>query len=157
MKLYLLKMRQTAKSCGAYIRVNNKTTVNSNTSIGDNVSFNGLQIIGEGEVFIGSNIHFAPDCIIITQNHNYEGDKLPFDEVNIIKKTTINDNVWVGQRVTILPGVEIGEGAIIQAGSVVVSDIPACAIAGGHPAKVFNHRDKNRYNMLKEKMSYISR
>lgn len=47
-------------------------------------------------------------------------------------------------------GVLIGEGAIIQAGSVVVSDIPACAIAGGHPAKVFKFRDKEHYYRLKE-------
>ena len=49
----------------------------------------------------------------------------------------------------ILSGVKVGEGAIIQAGSVVVSDIPPCAIAGGHPAKVFKYRDKAHYDKLK--------
>ena len=48
-----------------------------------------------------------------------------------------------------LAGVTIGEGAIIQAGSVVVSNIPDYAIAGGHPAKVFKYRDIEHYTKLK--------
>ena len=52
-------------------------------------------------------------------------------------------------RVIVLGGVTIGEGAIIQAGSVVVNDIPKYAIAGGHPAKVFAARDIAHYEELK--------
>ena len=62
----------------------------------------------------------------------------------------IKDNVWLGNRVIILPGVTVGEGAIIQAGSVVVNTIPDFAIAGGHPARVFSYRDKAKYIKLKE-------
>lgn len=62
-----------------------------------------------------------------------------------MKNVTIGDFVWIGTGVIILGGVTIGEGAIIQAGSVVVSDVPAYAIAGGHPAKVFAHRDKDHF------------
>jgi acetyltransferase-like isoleucine patch superfamily enzyme len=54
-------------------------------------------------------------------------------------------------NVTVLGGVTIGEGAITQIGSVVVSNIPTLAIAGGHPAKVYKYRDKNHYFLLKEK------
>ena len=67
-----------------------------------------------------------------------------------IYDVVIEDNVWLGNRVIVLPGVTIGEGAIIQAGSVVVKDIPKYAIAGGHPAKVFSSRDKDHYEMLKK-------
>lgn len=70
---------------------------------------------------------------------------------NIVKNITIEDCVWLGSYVIILGGVRIGEGAIIQAGSVVVTDIPACAIAGGHPARVFKYRDKAHYYKLKGK------
>ena len=63
---------------------------------------------------------------------------------------TIGDNVWFGHRVTVLPGVSIGEGSIIQAGSVVVSDIPKCAIAGGSPARQFDTRDREHYERLKK-------
>ncbi|MCQ2964441.1 MAG: acyltransferase, partial [archaeon] len=72
------------------------------------------------------------------------------DKTVISKEVVIEDNVWLGNRVIVLPGVTIGEGAIIQAGSVVVSDIPKCAIAGGHPAKVFKYRDIGHYEKLKK-------
>ena len=62
----------------------------------------------------------------------------------------IEDNVWLGNRVIILPGTHIGEGAIIQAGSVVVGEIPKYGIAGGHPAKVFKYRNAEHYEKLKK-------
>ncbi len=54
----------------------------------------------------------------------------------------------------VLGVVTIGKGAIIQAGSVVINDIPACAIAGGHTAKVFRYRDKEHYEKLKLQGAY---
>ena len=66
----------------------------------------------------------------------------------------IEDNVWIGNRVIILPGVTIKEGAIIQAGSVVVGDIEKCGIAGGHPAKVFKYRDIEHYEKLKSEWKF---
>ena len=62
--------------------------------------------------------------------------------------------MWIGDKVIILGGVTIGEGAIIQAGSVVVSNIPKYAIAGGHPAKVFSKRDVEHYKKLKQEKKF---
>jgi acetyltransferase-like isoleucine patch superfamily enzyme len=73
----------------------------------------------------------------------------------IVKDVVIEDNVWLGNNVIVLPGVTIGEGAVIQAGSVVVKDIPALSVAGGHPAKVFNMRDIEHYNKLKEQKLFF--
>ncbi len=73
-----------------------------------------------------------------------------YDNTIISKDVIIEDNVWLGNRVTILPSVKIGEGAIIQAGSVVVKDVEKYAIAGGHPAKVFKYRDIDHYEKLKK-------
>lgn len=87
--------------------------------------------------------------MIITDIHNYEGEAIPYDETIISKDVIIEDNVWLGNRVIILPGVTIQEGAIVQAGSTVVKDVPSCAIVGGHPAKVFKYRDVQHYNQLK--------
>jgi len=87
---------------------------------------------------------------MITQIHNYDnGQAVPYDNTYIYKNISIEDNVWLGSRVIILGEARIGEGAIIQAGSVVVSDIPKYAIAGGHPAKVFKYRDIEHYENLK--------
>jgi len=54
--------------------------------------------------------------------------------------TVVGDDVWFGYRTTVMPGVRIGSGAIIAAGSVVVDDIPDYAIAGGNPARVIRNR-----------------
>lgn len=54
---------------------------------------------------------------------------------------TLEDGVWVGARVIILPGVTIGQGAIIGAGSVVTRDVPARTIAAGNPARIIRTLD----------------
>jgi acetyltransferase-like isoleucine patch superfamily enzyme len=143
------KMLRTAKSVGQGLRVNGKSVVNTNTILGNNVNFNGMTIGGRGRVIIGNNFHSGPECRIITSFHNYEGSKIPYDETYIDRDVAIGDNVWFGTRVMVLGGVMIEEGAIIQAGSVVVSNIPKGAIAGGHPAKVFKYRDLAHYDELK--------
>ena len=100
---------------------------------------------------IGSYFHSGVDCRIICQNHNYDfWEKIPYDSTYVLKSVVIDDFVWLGDRVTILPGVHIGEGAILQAGSVVSKSIPPCAIAGGNPATVFKYRDREHFYSLKE-------
>lgn len=146
---YSFLVRSKANTCGARLSVNFKSHVNRATSIGNNVNMNGLTIRGKGEVSIGDNFHSGPDILILTQNHNYKGDRIPYDNTYIRRKVTIEDNVWLGARVIILPGVSIGEGAIVQAGSVVVKDLPKYAIAGGNPAVAFKSRDKDHYERLK--------
>tara|TARA_B100001142_G_scaffold141143_1_gene142448 strand:+ start:449 stop:943 length:495 start_codon:yes stop_codon:yes gene_type:complete len=137
------------------LKVNGLSFVSRNTTLGKNVSFNGIRISGCGLVTIGNNFHSGKDCLIISENHNFNmGEKIPYDETYICKDINIQDNVWLGDRVIILAGVTIGEGAIIQAGSVVVSDIPKYAIAGGHPAKVFSQRDIKHYTKLKEEKKF---
>ena len=97
-----------------------------------------MVISGKGEVVIGDNFHPGKDRLMITDVHNYDhGNAIPYDEIVIIKNILIEDNVWLGSR-AIIGGVTIGEGAMIQAGSIFVNDIPKYALAGGHPAKVFN-------------------
>lgn len=149
-KYYRRKIERNAISVGTGLSVNYKSKVTSKTKLGNNVNFNGMEINGGGDVSIGDNFHSGKKCLIITQNHNYNGTKIPYDETYIYKNVTIEDNVWIGDRVIILPGVTIGEGAIIQAGSVVVKNIPPFSIAGGHPAKVFSKRNIEHYNKLKK-------
>ncbi|PKI02287.1 acyltransferase [Glaciecola sp. 33A] len=134
--------------------INGESNFNNNTYLGQNCHFNGIDIGGGGKVTIGDNFHSGPSCMMITQNHNIHGHALPYDKTYIYKDIVIEDNVWLGSRVIILGGVKIGEGAVIQAGSVVVSDIPALSIAGGHPAMVFSQRDFDHYFTLKKQGSF---
>jgi len=152
---YKMKVKKVAKSTGKNLKINGPSYVTPNTELKDNVNFNGMKIQGHGRVVIGNNFHSGIDCMMITDIHNYDNGKaIPYDDTIISKDIFIKDNVWLGNKVMILPGVTIEEGAIIQAGSVVVNNIPKYAIAGGHPAKVFKYRDIQHYEKLKSENSF---
>ncbi len=148
------KVRRVAESVGKGLRVNGPSAVNARTTLGNNVNFNGMTITGSGRVVIGDNFHSGPQCLMITSFHNYTSSKIPYDDTYIHGDIEVGANVWIGSRVIILGGVSIGEGAIVQAGSVVVCDVPKCAIVGGHPAKTFKMRDIGHYERLKAEGSF---
>jgi acetyltransferase-like isoleucine patch superfamily enzyme len=126
------------------------TSLTKNTILGNNPNFNGMKILGFGQVTFGDNFHSGPGCEIITSNHNYDnGSTIPYDDTFINKDIIIEDNVWFGNKVTVLGGVTIGEGAIIQASSLVHKDVPPYAIVGGNPAKIIKYRDIEHYKKLK--------
>jgi len=106
-----------------------------------------------GKITIGNNVILGPNSTIWPYNHNYNSlNYLPYGEKqeDIIKEIVVEDNVWIGMNVTLLAGVQIGEGAVIGANSVVSKDIPMCAIVAGNPATVIRYRDKERYVLLKK-------
>lgn len=130
------------------LRVNLRSTFTQNTKIGDDCHFNGMRIEGQGRVEIDDHFHSGREILMITESHNYHGTALPYDSTTLVKNIEIGRNVWLGTRVTILGGVKIGEGAIVQAGSVVVQDVEPLAIVGGAPAKKFKTRDAKHYAKL---------
>jgi acetyltransferase-like isoleucine patch superfamily enzyme len=153
---YTFKLTQQAQEVGDDFIVNGPSRLSPNSVIGDNVKLNGMEVRGDGYLEIGDNFRSAPDCVIVTRNHNYDnGDAIPYDETYVRKEVIIEDNVWLGVDVNIVPGVEIGEGAIVQAGSTVVDDVPRCAIVGGHPAEVISYRDIDHYEELKQKGKFV--
>lgn len=152
--IYILKIKRTAEKVGKNLRVCGSSKVNSHTVLGDYVRFHGMKITGKGKVFVGSYVIAAGDCLILTENHNYEGTEIPYDSTMVSKDVYIGDFVWIGARVLILPGTKIGEGAIIQGGAVVHGEIPPYAIAGGNPAKVFKYRDVEHFKKLKAEQKF---
>lgn len=153
-KIFTLWVKCTAAQMGEGCCVNHYSKVTKNTFLSDHVAFNGMKIAGKGRVEIGRYFHSGTECLIITSNHNYEGEAIPYDKMDIIKEVKIDDFVWFGNRVTVLPGVTIGEGAIIQAGAVVVKDVPPYAIVGGNPARVFKYRDIEHFKALKKQQQF---
>ncbi len=141
--------RRAGATVGPDAKINRRTRLTPATVVGRNFNSNGLEIHGSGVVTIGDNFHCGKGCQILTSNHNYEGAAIPYDESYDVREVMIGDNVWLGIDVTILPGVAIGEGAIVQAGSVVTSDLPPLAIAGGHPARAFAARNSEHYEQAK--------
>lgn len=108
----------------------------------------------EGGLQISSGCCFAPKVSILTGSHRWNSNELqalPFDHCNIYKPVIINENVWIGYGSLILPGVNIGEGAVVAAGSVVSKDVPPLALVGGNPAKVIKYREKTVYFDLKSR------
>lgn len=132
------------------IRVNFYSRFTPNTHIGHNCHFNGMVVRGRGRVVIGNNFHSGKGILLINSYHQYENaNAIPYDTEKMVnKEIVIGDNAWLGDKVIVLGGVHIGEGAIIQAGAVVVMDIPKYAIAGGNPAVVFKYRSVESYNKL---------
>ena len=107
-----------------------------------------------GGVEIGEYFHTGRDLVLLSTNHNYEGKKIPYDETYIEKSVEIKDFVWFGIGVKVLPGVTVGEGAIVGMGSVVTKDVPPLAIVGGNPAKIIKYRDKDKFDKLKKKRKF---
>ncbi|WP_319504959.1 acyltransferase [Bacteroides graminisolvens] len=149
------RVKRKCAVCGSNLHVNGKSVVFGVVKLGDNVNFNGMSIRGTGTCVIGNNFHSGINCSILTSNHNYHGSKIPYDENMINKTVTIEDQVWIGDNVLILGGAILREGCIIQAGSVVVGEIPAMSIAGGNPAKVFKMRNIEHYCECKKKCKFI--
>jgi acetyltransferase-like isoleucine patch superfamily enzyme len=109
------------------------------------------KVDSSGRVIIGNNVSFGPQVLVWSVNHSFDTpERLPYDDVHILKEVNIEDNVWIGARSTIIPGVRIGEGAVVGMGSVVTKDVPPCAIVGGNPARIIKYRNKDVYYKLKE-------
>ena len=145
-----LPVRMKAKRVGTDLRCRGANHVTRFTELGDHVHLHGLWASGDGRFVVGNWCHLAEELRVLTRNHNYDkGDAIPYGRTYVKKDVVIGDFVWIGLRVTLLPGTTIGEGAIIQAGAVVHGNIPAYAIAGGNPAKVFARRDVAHFERLK--------
>lgn len=104
-------------------------------------------IIDVAPVTIGDNCQMAPNVAIYTAGHPvYPDTRNSAYEYGI--EVTIGHNVWIGGNTVILPGVHIGDNAVIGAGSVVTHDIPAWVVAAGNPCKVIRpitEADKRTY------------
>jgi acetyltransferase-like isoleucine patch superfamily enzyme len=138
----------------AYTKSNKKLVID----IGKNVQINDNVHIGAVEsIIIGDNVLIASKVFITDHNHgNYSGDKqdspnsIPQERPIHSKSVNIENNVWLGEFVSVLPGVTIGEGTIIGAMSVVNKNIPPFSIAVGSPARVikkFNF-DTNKWEKI---------
>lgn len=147
------------KSCGDDIVICSGVRVHvaRNISIGNNVRIGErCRLSAIGGINIGNNVSFGPEITIWSSNHNYYSPELlPFDKNSKLKPVTIGDNVWIGARACIAPGVNIGEGAVIAMGAVVTKDVPVGAVVGGNPATVLKYRDLDKYYKLKAENKFI--
>jgi maltose O-acetyltransferase len=95
-----------------------------------------------GPVSIGNDVMMGPEVVILTNQHETGRTDIPMIDQGLSAQlpVTIHDDVWIGYRAILQPGISIGRGAIIGAGAVVTRDVPPFAIVAGVPARLLRYR-----------------
>lgn len=132
------------KDKGKDLRIHGHVTIlaANKLKIGDYVR------IGKGAFFscaggltIGKNVQFSRNVLIYTNSHDINSTAIPYDRKYIYKPVKIGNSVWIGMNVTIAPGTEIEDGAVIGMGTVVSGKIPKGAIVVGAKHRIVGYRD----------------
>lgn len=120
---------------GAYFGRGDEVRIGDRSGIGVNCRLH-------GPVTIGRDVMMGPDVVIIATNHGFADVTRPMIEQGheTPDPVEIGDDVWIGTRAVILPGVRVGKGAIIGAGAVVTKNVPDYTIVAGNPARVIGNR-----------------
>jgi len=122
--VYLKCVRQTAK-----------LTIGACSFLGK-----GVEIDCQESVYIGSHVLISPGCFITDHNHGVLAEKRIDQQPCKANSIKIDNDVWLGAKVVVLPGVTIGKGAVVGAGAIVNSDVDSYTIVAGVPAQVIGHR-----------------
>lgn len=99
----------------------------------------GVRILSLAEVEIGAHVCVSQEAYLCTGSHDYKREDFPL----LTKPIRIKNHAWVGARVFVAPGVEVGESAVLAAGSVVTNDVPPRQIVQGNPAVVVRERSSD--------------
>ena len=129
------------ENCGKNVNIESNATFSSKVTLED---YSGIGINAKiyGTCHIGRYVMMGTDVTIITRNHRFDRTDIPMMEQGFEEERPvyIGNDVWIGDRVLILPGVHIGDGSIIAAGSVVTKDVPPYSIVAGVPARKIRDR-----------------
>lgn len=130
-----------AKSVDRTANINARARIGRQTTVGPHGGV-GERCVLSGDVTIGAHVTMGPDCYFITGDHPVPPDFGRFRDMNSVHKPiVIHEDVFLGARTTILPGVTIGKGAAVGAGSVVTKDVRPGATVVGNPAREIRVRE----------------
>lgn len=137
--------RMMLSHCGKNVNIEKGARFSMDTALGDNSGI-GVNAFLSGKVIIGSNVMMGPECMVFTTNHRIDRLDIPMCEQGFSnpKTVVIEDDVWIGARVIILPGVRIGTGSVIGAGSVVTHDVGPYSVVAGNPARLIRYRRQGK-------------
>ena len=135
--------KRIALHFGENVNIEKNAVFTPGLSIGDNSGI-GISCEINGPVTIGNNVMMGPEVVIYTSGHKFDRTDIPMMEQGStdIEPVTIGDDVWIGRRAIIMPGVKIGTGSVIGAGAVVTKDVPEYCVVGGVPAKIIKIRNE---------------
>jgi len=122
---------------GTYFRYPWKISIGHDVSINRGCEFFASLVAGDAFITIGNHCALAPNVRVLSATHDHRRLDLP----DRAKGVSIGNYVWIGAGAIILPGVTIGDGAVIAAGSVVTRDVAPFSIAGGNPARFIKSRE----------------
>jgi len=128
-----------ALSYGVFIRLPPNVSIGAGTRIAGRV-----RIEAWDKVTIGRCCMFNDDVVVLTGQHDVDTPDFDAD----LRPVVIGDYVWLPQRIVVLPGVQIGEAAVVATGSVVTHDVPPYAIVAGNPARVIRERARTRFRYV---------
>lgn len=129
------------ENCGEWVNIEKGVHFGDGLSIGNGSGIGAFSNV-PSDVTIGENVMIGQELLIYTSNHRTDRTDIPMREQGWTEQrpVVIGDDVWIGSRVTILPGVHIGNGAVIGAGAVVTKNVPPYEVWGGNPARFLKHR-----------------
>jgi len=134
-------VKRFISKCGSNIRIGKNVVFGFECELGNHISIN------ENCRLVNTKVNdftlIAPEFYAIMRNHEYKDLTIPIAYQGYSKEIApeIGKNVWIGVRVVMLPGVIVGEGAVIAAGAIVTKNVPPNAIIGGVPAKIIGFRN----------------
>lgn len=140
-------VRRIFRTCGKGVIVKQHAYFGegSTLQVGDRAQI-GMNSRIDRDVTIGDDVVMGPDVVIMSSSHAFEDPTTAINRqgADVRRPVRIGRDVWIGTRVVILPGVEIGDGAVIGAGSIVTKNIPPYSVAVGNPARVVRQRGSRR-------------
>lgn len=141
LKIRYFFLKRIAKNVGENVNIEQHVVFGEEFEIGDNSTV-GFRSDIYGPVKIGKDVMIGPEVAIYTHNHKHDEIDIPMIKQGYTenKPVYIEDNVWIGRRVLIMPGVCIGTGSIVAAGAVVTKNVEPYSIVGGNPAKIIKYR-----------------
>ncbi len=133
--------RRMVRYAGRNINIERGADFASDISIGDNSGL-GVKCRIQGPCTIGNDIMMGPEVLIYTINHSHSDTGIPMRMQGNEKprEVAIEDDVWIGARAIILPGVTIAKGSIVGAGAVVSKSFPPYSVIVGNPAQAVRNR-----------------
>ena len=137
--LRLIAKLLPSKADSSFVTPPLQIDIGSKVCIGEHVFINhGLTMMSCGGIEIEDNVMIGPNVSLLTTNHDFKDHM-----VLLCGKILLKKNAWIGGRAIILPGITIGENAVVASGAVVTKDVPANTVVGGNPARIIRRLDAN--------------